>query len=213
MKKNKANGPPAGEPWVWQSRALRSSDAWRSQSKNCRRLIDFLFLELMNKGGTSNGKLKAPRRQLEDFGIGARHITAAIAEAEELGLVGCYRGGMRVANTYAFTWLDLDDGTPASNRWRTYRNPRLKPLSRPKAKNLTSEGKSALTSEGKSDGRNLTAQGKSDRAKRLVSEGKHPSRSSYQDGFHSLGSFRPAATVVDGEQGADVVRLPRGKPQ
>src|SRR5690242_16231849 len=85
------------EPWVWQTRELRASDAWRSAGINARRFIDFLLLEHMNHGGKENGLLKAPHRQLEDFGIGARRITDTIREAEGLGLVECHRGGLRVA--------------------------------------------------------------------------------------------------------------------
>lgn len=202
--------PPTGEPYVWQTRELRCSDAWRSASINCRRFLDFLILEHMRHGGQRNGKLKAPRRQLEDFGISARHITSAIEEAEELGLVDCHRGGMRVATDYGLTWCKSHDGASASNRWRTHVNPNLKPLTIPKRRNLTSEGKSGLTSEGKSDGPNLTTQGKSDRPKSLVSEGKHPSRkASYQDAaIDSVGEARAGAAAA-ADAGADVVPLSR----
>jgi hypothetical protein len=121
--------PPAGEPWTWQTRELRMSDAWRSQSINCRRLIDFLMIELMNHSGKRNGELKAPQWQLVDFGIGAQYIAQAISEAENPGLIDRRLGGMRVATRYALTWLPLHDETVASNRWRHYENPSLKPLS------------------------------------------------------------------------------------
>jgi len=125
-------GPPSGESWIWQTRGLLSSDAWRSQSIGCHRLINFLMHEYMNHAGKHNGKLRAPRRQLEAFGIGAHSVTKAILEAEELCLLECHRGGMRVANVYTLTWLPLHDGTPPSNRWRLYHNPKLEPLSQPK---------------------------------------------------------------------------------
>jgi hypothetical protein len=144
------------------TRELLSSDAWRSLSINGRRVIDFLMLEQMRKGGRENGRLKAPHRQLEAFGIGARHVADAIREVEKLGLVDCTRGAMRVATNYALCWLPLHDGTPASHRWRLHRNPDLAPLPQPKSKNLPSEGKAGLPSEGKADGPNLPSEGKAD---------------------------------------------------
>lgn len=74
----------------------------------------------MGHGGKANGKLKATDRQLQSFGIGTHYVTAAIKEAEKLGLVDCHRGGMRFATTYTVTWLPLHDGAAASNRWREY---------------------------------------------------------------------------------------------
>jgi hypothetical protein len=121
----KAQRPPVGEPWVWLTRELLSSDAWRSLSINGRRFIDALLIEHMAHAGRANGQLKATHRQLYQMGIGQHHATRAICEAEELGLVDCHRGGMRVATTYTLTWLQPHDGAPASNRWRSYRNPDL----------------------------------------------------------------------------------------
>ena len=49
--------PPPGEPWVWHTRELITSDAWRSQSITCRRFIELLELDHMNHAGTENGHL------------------------------------------------------------------------------------------------------------------------------------------------------------
>ena len=127
MTKN-ALGPPKGEAWIWTTRELGRSDASRSLGINARRFVDFLKNEHMGHGGRDNGKLKATYLQLEAWGIGARYISTAIAEAERVGLVDCRRGGMRVATTYSLTWLPLHDGSPPTNRWRTYRNPKLQRL-------------------------------------------------------------------------------------
>jgi hypothetical protein len=63
-------------------RELVRSDAWRSLGINARRFIDFLWLQHMAKGGQQNGKLKAPYRQLRDFGIDARYVAGDIREAK-----------------------------------------------------------------------------------------------------------------------------------
>jgi hypothetical protein len=166
------NRPPVGEPYIWLPRELLASDAWRSAGINTRRFIDFLMLEQMGKGGQENGKLKATDRQLRAFGIGARHITRAIREAEKLGLVDCIKGGMRVATMYRLTWLESHDGTPATTRWRVYPNPNFAPLRAPKIRNLPHKGKAVLPHEGKADVANLPHEGKADGIKTLPSEGK-----------------------------------------
>ena len=99
-------------------RELLTSDAWRSQGINTVRFIHFLLLEHLRHGGQENGKLKAPRRQLRAFGIGARHVSTAIAEAEKLGLVICHKRGMRTATQYRLTWLEGHDGERAETAGR-----------------------------------------------------------------------------------------------
>lgn len=128
----KLNRPPAGKSWIWLTLEMMKGDAWRSAGIATRRFIDFLMIEFMQHGGRTNGKLKAPYQQLEQIGISSRLIADAISEAEELGLVDCHRGGMRVATVYTLTWLPHCDGTPATDRWRAYRNPALSPWPEPK---------------------------------------------------------------------------------
>jgi hypothetical protein len=99
-------------------RKLLESAAWRALGINARRFIDFLMLEHMRHGGKENGALLAPRQQLKLFGIGARYISAAIEEAEDLGFVDCRRGVGRRPSVYALTWLQMGDDSTPSNRWR-----------------------------------------------------------------------------------------------
>ena len=100
-------GPPKGEPWVWLTRDLLRSQAWRGLGINARRLVDFLLIEYMNHGGKRNGHLLAPREHLEAFVIGRRHITAAIDEARIARLIDVKRGTGRRPSTFALTWLPL----------------------------------------------------------------------------------------------------------
>ena len=78
-------GGPKNEPWVKSPRGLLASKAWRSMGINERRLIDFLMLEHMRHGGQRNGKLVAPRKQLEVAGIGARHISGSNLRRKRAG--------------------------------------------------------------------------------------------------------------------------------
>lgn len=170
---SKAQRPPAGEPWVWQTRELISSDAWRSRGINVVRLIEFLSIEHMSKAGKRNGELKAPQRQLVQFGISSSLVAATIREAEALGLIDRHSGGQRVAATYRLTWLPNSDGEPATDRWRSYRNPTLAPLPAPKKRKsaLTSVGSAALSSECRWPESALTSEGRTPRKSALRTEG------------------------------------------
>ena len=115
----------ARRPWL--TRELLASDAWRSLGINELRLVTFLLIRHMERAGRENGKLEASYRQLEAFGVCRRRLAATIRRLEEIGLIDCHHGGMRVATTYALTCYALHDGTPASDRWRAYSNPKLRP--------------------------------------------------------------------------------------
>jgi hypothetical protein len=121
------NKPPSGEPFIWETLEMRKSDAYWSLSAAAHRFIVYLTIEHMQHGGRQNGNLKAPRQFLIDRVASARHLTAVISEVESVGFVRCFRHGVRIASTYALTWLPLHDGTPATNEWRDYQNPKLKP--------------------------------------------------------------------------------------
>jgi hypothetical protein len=125
--KKQLNRPPAGQSWIWLTKEMMKGTAWRSLGPNAKRVVEFLMVEWMDHGGRQNGRLVAPYRHLEQIGISVRLIADAIREAEAVGLIDCFRGGMRVATTYALTWLPLHDETPPSNRWRSFQNPRVKP--------------------------------------------------------------------------------------
>jgi len=171
----KAQRPPAGEPWVWHTRELLASDAWRSLSINARRFVDFLLIEHMGHGGKNNGKLKAPYKQLQAFGIGAHQATAAICEAEDLGVVDCHRGGMRVATLYAIGWLPQHDGRPAADRWRCYCNP----AAAPKIRNLPVKQQAGLPVKQQADGANLPVKQQADSPENLPAKQQVLYRSSY----------------------------------
>lgn len=196
----KIAGPPKGKPWVWVTRELMLSTAWKSMAVNTRKLVDFLLVEHMSKGGKENGRLLAPRQQLEGFGIGARHISPAIEEAVALGLVDVRRGTGRRASVYSLTWLPLHDGSMPTDRWQSV---------------AASEGKSLLmTSEGKPLGypkgshkprRDFRREVANPvmTSLRTVSEGKHPSRrrSHRSSDSTDLSGAEPVARHVNGTVG------------
>ena len=159
-----------GKPWMPLPLAVIESPAWRSLGINAHRLISFLMREHMRHGGKDNGRLKAPREQLRAFGLGRKYMSEVIAHTEKLGLIECHRNGLRAASTYALTWLPLHDGTPATDRWRFYRNAELKPPPLPKSRNLGSKGNPALGSKGNPDDQNLGSKGNPDDPKIWVAK-------------------------------------------
>lgn len=118
----KLRSPPKDKPWTWVTRELLCSPAWRAQSTNCRRLMDFLMVEHINHAGTENGKLMATHLQLEAYGLTRNCIADAILEARFLGLVRFDRGGRwgltKLPSIFRLTFYTDRDGVPATNEWK-----------------------------------------------------------------------------------------------
>lgn len=120
-------GPPDKRPWVWLETEMLASPAWRALSINARRLIDFLLIEHRNHAGRENGKLRAPYRQLQEFGLTAELIRPAIDEAERLGFVRSTALGFEVGRLrrrpsgFRLTFIAGSTESPISpptNEWR-----------------------------------------------------------------------------------------------
>ncbi len=162
--------------FVKMPRDLLRSDAWRAMDITQHRFISFLLHEHLRHGGRENGKLKAPYRQLRQYGLQTRWLANAIKGLEAMGLIDCTRGGQRVATTYAINWLEMPDGTMPAAAWRAFSSPNLRPMPTPKAKNLPYTGKPGLPYTGKPDGGELPYTGKPDGPENLPYTGKSPSR-------------------------------------
>src|SRR5688500_14965109 len=94
-------------PFVPTTLELLASPAWRAQSINSRRPIDFLTIEPLKQAGQDTGDLRATYAQLEECGTGRRFIHDTITEAEALGLVRAVRGGRRGFTETALTRFRL----------------------------------------------------------------------------------------------------------
>ena len=139
----KLHRPPKGEPFVWLTRELVASPAWRAQSINCRRFVDFLLIEHMNHAGTMNGELKAPYNQLEAFSLTRECICEAIEEAISLGLVRRLKQHYRLASEYALTWLPVGD-QPPTNDWKRTTEETVEKLKRDRAECRRAKRASAI---------------------------------------------------------------------
>jgi hypothetical protein len=122
-KRNKPNGP-----FVWMTRELLESDAWRTADRATRVFVDWLMLEHMAHAGTENGNLIATFGQLTKWGISRGMIHKAQKEAIRRGLVyrtseGAFNAG-HWPNTFGLGWLPGRDGSPAPNRWKAYVAPK-----------------------------------------------------------------------------------------
>jgi len=118
----RAHRPPKDGPWVWLTRELLASPAWRARSINAVRLVEFLLIEHMSHAGTENGNLKATYDQLVAFGLTRSQIRAAIEEVEFRGLIRFKRGGRWVGtnqpSTYRLTFLPDRESNPPTNEWK-----------------------------------------------------------------------------------------------
>jgi hypothetical protein len=127
-RKERLNRAPEGASWIWFTRELLESDAWRTALLHVRRVVDRVCIEHMAHAGTENGNLAVTWSDFEKAGVRHKSLKLAIAEACQRGLIivtvkgRASVGQDRWPARYALTWLPLKDGTPPSNRWKNYRS-------------------------------------------------------------------------------------------
>jgi hypothetical protein len=127
--REKRNHPPEGEPWVWLTREMIESDAWRTASIQVRQVVDRVMLEHMAHAGTENGNLAVTWSDFEKAGVRYKTIKLAIEDACARGLITLTVKGRasvgqdRWPARYALGWLPLCNGSAAPNRWKSWRCP------------------------------------------------------------------------------------------
>ena len=119
------NRPPEDQPWVWRTRSMLESEAWRAMTIGARRVVERIELEHMAHAGTMNGELKVTYNDFTEYGSSSRHMTSeSIRIAQRLGFIDVVERGVRAfgdarrPSRYALTWLPRCDRTPATNRWQ-----------------------------------------------------------------------------------------------
>jgi hypothetical protein len=121
------NRPPPYESWIWLTRELIESEAWRSMSRAARLVVDRVMIEHMAHAGTENGNLVVTYADFVKFGVRRESLPAAIADAAARGLITITEQGRastgpdRWPSRYVLGWLPLLDGAPALNRWKAWR--------------------------------------------------------------------------------------------
>lgn len=101
--------------FIREPMSLLESPGYKALNFPAYKILGFLKLEECRHGGTKNGRLLAPHRQLQALGISPRHIKPALAMLETYGIIRCTSDGSRLggrpnAATYALTWLPTCDG-------------------------------------------------------------------------------------------------------
>ncbi len=118
------NGPPADEGWIWFTREMLASPAWRGLTLNARRVIDRILIEHMSHAGTENGNLVVTFDDFAVFGVRRQSIHEAIEVAKALGWIAVTRkggrsiGGIKRPSVYRLTFLPQHDGSARTNDWR-----------------------------------------------------------------------------------------------
>jgi hypothetical protein len=122
------NKPPVDEPWVWLTRTMLESPAWRALSGAGKRVIERVAIEDMAWGGKKNGSLKVTYRNFEQHGIRKNSIADAIDEAVTLGWIivtkrgGYSSGNQKHCNEYQLGWKCDHRGIAAPNLWKRFSN-------------------------------------------------------------------------------------------
>ncbi|KQT04091.1 hypothetical protein ASG50_17940 [Rhizobium sp. Leaf386] len=120
--RRKYNGPPKDEPWLWLTRELINSEAFRALSGNAMKIVMRVGEEHMAHGGTDNGKLLVTHKQFAAYGIRLASVAEAIREAEFFGFLAVDRGmaykGGHEPNLYRLTWLGCHNGFAPTNQWK-----------------------------------------------------------------------------------------------
>lgn len=110
MSRDRYEGGPGKTAFVWHTRDLILSPAWRGRSRYLAVLIDYLEEQLMRDGRERNGQLTAEYRKLVERGISSYRVAPAIEEGERRGLIQIVRSevwprdGKRPPNRFLLTF-------------------------------------------------------------------------------------------------------------
>jgi hypothetical protein len=124
----KENGPPKGGSFIWLTREMLESPAWRALSKPAQSIVFRIAIEHMSHAGTQNGDLPVTYRDFESYGVRRKSLPDALAQAQALGWIDIVERGrpayadQRRPSKYGLTWLPRAAGSmSASNRWQRVR--------------------------------------------------------------------------------------------
>jgi hypothetical protein len=126
-KFRKLNSVPKGQAFVWFTREMVESPAWRAMSQNARLVVDRVCVEHMSHGGGQNGSLPVTYDDFERAGIRRGSIRRAIAEALALGFIEMPRKGTRgygdfpgAPSLFRLAWLPTSENGAATVRWKRF---------------------------------------------------------------------------------------------
>ena len=128
----KLNAPPKDQPWIWLTREMVESPAWRVLTHPALKVVMRVALEHMSHGGVCNGALPITYDDFTAYGVRRSSIRKGIAEAIALGFVDRIRegrkawgGGRGAPAEYRLAWVPMAagtaDSTTTNDRWRTFK--------------------------------------------------------------------------------------------
>jgi hypothetical protein len=114
------------EQFVYYTREMIGSPAYRALSLQARKVLRRLELEHMAHGGQDNGKLPCRYHDFIKYGCRRNGLSAALIEVEALGFAKTMTLGTRAfgnvpgkASTFLLTYLPTADA-PATNDWKKF---------------------------------------------------------------------------------------------
>jgi hypothetical protein len=126
--RDKRNKPPEGASWVWITREVLESEAWRTAPLRTTRFVFRLMVEHLAHGGNENGRLPCTTADCVRWGITKKHVKATQADAIKRGLVyrtekgrGGGTASIRTPSRFGLGWIGAHDGSSAPNRWKAYK--------------------------------------------------------------------------------------------
>jgi hypothetical protein len=147
-QKKRLNEPPANTPWIWITRELLESSAYRSLSGNACHALARIACEHMNHAGLDNGRLKVTYNDFVAYGIRRNAIKRTIGELVASGFVAIAKQGRLrygedsgTATEFRLTWLPVGteaDFQPATNQWKNF-SPGTVNVTGPGTVNVTGE--------------------------------------------------------------------------
>ena len=121
---------PEGIPFVWFTKDMLESVAFRALSGNARKVLDRILIEHMAHAGTENGNLVSTYDQIVKYGVRRQSIQACLNELNYMGFIRVKKGwafrGNHPPSRYRLTWLGTADGLPATNEWKSITDSHIK---------------------------------------------------------------------------------------
>ncbi|MBL4886393.1 MAG: hypothetical protein JKY95_17920 [Planctomycetaceae bacterium] len=122
-KSGQKNTIPKDQPFVWFTRSMLESVAFKALSGNAHKTLSRLLIEHMAHAGTENGNLICTYNNFADYGVRRQSIATAVRQLEYMGFIRVEKGwaysGEHLPSKYRITWLPSADGTPATNEWKS----------------------------------------------------------------------------------------------
>jgi hypothetical protein len=111
--------------WVWLTREMLESPAWRATPLYARQVVDRIVIEHLKHCGYDNGRLPVTYEDFEKYGIRRKSIKDGITIAQALGWIDITVRGRpsfesyRYCSRYALTWLPQPKNSiVTTNRWK-----------------------------------------------------------------------------------------------